>query len=187
MRGAGPERCAGLATGHRDVTSATYARISATLALMPHVRVLFALRQATAEPEYRRAMRILIATDAWRPQINGVVKTLECTIVELERRGHAVRVISPDMFWTMPMPSYPEIRLAFARKSRLRAILRDFNPDHVHIATEGPRLGHARRLPEGGSPLLHLLPYTVPGVRERAPPHSGPLELRHAPPLPRRG
>jgi glycosyltransferase involved in cell wall biosynthesis len=144
MRGAGPERCAGLATGHRDVTSATYARISATLALMPHVRVLFALRQATAEPEYRRAMRILIATDAWRPQINGVVKTLECTIVELERRGHAVRVISPDMFWTMPMPSYPEIRLAFARKSRLRAILRDFNPDHVHIATEGP-IGWAMR------------------------------------------
>jgi glycosyltransferase involved in cell wall biosynthesis len=89
-------------------------------------------------------MRILIATDAWRPQINGVVKTLECTIAELERRGHEVRVISPDMFFTVPMPSYPEIRLAFARSGRMRRAIEDFAPDHVHIATEGP-IGWAMR------------------------------------------
>ncbi len=89
-------------------------------------------------------MRIIIATDAWRPQLNGVVKTLECTIAELERRGHEVRVISPDMFWTAPMPSYPEIRLAFARAARIGAIIADFAPDHVHVATEGP-VGWAAR------------------------------------------
>jgi glycosyltransferase involved in cell wall biosynthesis len=89
-------------------------------------------------------MKILVATDAWRPQVNGVVKTLEATIVELERRGHATRVISPDMFWSMPLPSYPEIRLAWPRLSRLRAVLEEFRPDHVHIATEGP-IGWAMR------------------------------------------
>jgi glycosyltransferase involved in cell wall biosynthesis len=95
-------------------------------------------QRAETKAERRHHMRILIATDAWHPQVNGVVKTLECTIAELERRGHEVRVVSPDMFRTMPMPSYPEIRLAFARSGRMRAILEDFAPDHVHVATEGP-------------------------------------------------
>jgi glycosyltransferase involved in cell wall biosynthesis len=89
-------------------------------------------------------MRILIATDAWRPQVNGVVKTLEATIAELERRGHATAVVSPDMFPGVPLPSYPEIRLAFARAARMRAALDAFRPDHVHIATEGP-IGWAMR------------------------------------------
>jgi glycosyltransferase involved in cell wall biosynthesis len=89
-------------------------------------------------------MRILIATDAWRPQVNGVVKTLEATIDELERRGHAVRVVSPDLFFKVPMPTYPEIKLAFAGSSRMAAIIREFAPDHVHIATEGP-IGWAMR------------------------------------------
>jgi glycosyltransferase involved in cell wall biosynthesis len=97
-----------------------------------------------AKPENRLSMRILIATDAWRPQVNGVVKTLECTIAELERRGHEVRLISPDMFYTVPMPSYPEIRLALARSGRIQGMLDYFEPDHVHIATEGP-IGWAMR------------------------------------------
>jgi glycosyltransferase involved in cell wall biosynthesis len=89
-------------------------------------------------------MNILIATDAWLPQVNGVVKTLEQTIKELHHRGHSTRVISPDLFWTMPMPGYPEIRLARPQRAVLEAALDVFNPDHVHIATEGP-VGWAMR------------------------------------------
>jgi glycosyltransferase involved in cell wall biosynthesis len=89
-------------------------------------------------------MNILIATDAWLPQVNGVVKTLEQTIGELQRRGHSTRVISPDLFWTMPMPGYPEIRLARPQRAVLEAALDVFDPDHVHVATEGP-IGWAMR------------------------------------------
>jgi glycosyltransferase involved in cell wall biosynthesis len=89
-------------------------------------------------------MRILIATDAWLPQVNGVVTTLRNTIVELERLGHAVRLITPELFRTLPCPTYPEIRLALAPGSRVARIIDDFVPDAVHIATEGP-LGLATR------------------------------------------
>jgi glycosyltransferase involved in cell wall biosynthesis len=89
-------------------------------------------------------MRILIATDAWRPQVNGVVQTLASTIDVLARRSIETRVISPDQFPNMPMPSYPEIRLALPFLSRMRAVLDEFQPDHVHIATEGP-IGWAMR------------------------------------------
>jgi glycosyltransferase involved in cell wall biosynthesis len=116
-------------------------------------------------------MRILIATDAWRPQVNGVVKTLECTIAELERRGHSVRVVSPDMFFSVPMPSYPEIRLALAASGRIRALIADFRPDHVHISTEGP-LGWAVRracLREGRRFSTCYHTRFPEYVRERAP------------------
>jgi glycosyltransferase involved in cell wall biosynthesis len=86
----------------------------------------------------------MIATDAWRPQVNGVVKTLEATIADLARRGVETEVISPDMFPNMPMPAYPEIRLAWPNRRRMRAMLDAFGPDHVHIATEGP-IGWAMR------------------------------------------
>ena len=59
-------------------------------------------------------MRIAIVTDAWSPQVNGVVRTLQATRAELERMGHKVLVISPDLFPSLPCPTYPEIRLAFA-------------------------------------------------------------------------
>ncbi len=59
-------------------------------------------------------MRILIVTDAWTPQVNGVVRTLSSTIQELERMGHEVKVIEPGGFPSIPCPTYPEIRLALA-------------------------------------------------------------------------
>lgn len=83
-------------------------------------------------------MRICIVTDAWAPQINGVVKTLEQTIACLRADGHEVLVVAPDRFRSVPCPSYPEIRLSLFPYRRLAALLDDFAPDALHVATEGP-------------------------------------------------
>ncbi len=89
-------------------------------------------------------MRILIVTDAWSPQVNGVVRTLTRTRHELEGLGHEVHVISPDLFRNLPCPTYPEIRLAVLPGRRLPHMIDAFQPDAIHIATEGP-LGLAAR------------------------------------------
>ncbi len=83
-------------------------------------------------------MKILIVSDAWLPQINGVVRTLQRTTAELRQRGHDVDVIGPDRFRTIPCPTYPEIRLAIDALWKLPTMIRDANPDAIHIATEGP-------------------------------------------------
>lgn len=83
-------------------------------------------------------MRIAIATDAWSPQVNGVVRTLQAVRAELERQGHEVLIVSPDLFYSMPCPTYPEIRLAFARTAAVGRMLADFAPNAIHLATEGP-------------------------------------------------
>ena len=89
-------------------------------------------------------MRIVIASDAWRPQINGVVTTLEATAHELTARGHEVRIISTQGLLTLACPSYPEIRLAVWPGSHVARELKAFRPHAIHIATEGP-LGMAVR------------------------------------------
>ncbi len=89
-------------------------------------------------------MRILIVSDAWVPQINGVVRTYQRMCEELMARGHAVAVIGPDRFRTIPCPSYPEIRLAVDAWYKLGPMMAAFKPDAVHVATEGP-LGQAAR------------------------------------------
>ena len=89
-------------------------------------------------------IRLAIATDAWFPQVNGVVRTLSATVVELDRRGHEVELITPQRFLTVPMPGYSSIRLAMAPRFRLRRMLDAYAPDVVHIATEGP-IGWAAR------------------------------------------
>ena len=89
-------------------------------------------------------MNVSIITDAWHPQINGVVHTLNKTKDLLEKRGHKVQIISPDLFKTIPCPTYPEIRLALLPSRKIKKLLADFQPDAVHIATEGP-LGFAAR------------------------------------------
>ncbi len=88
--------------------------------------------------------RIALVTDAWHPQVNGVVRTLDTTCQHLERRGHEVLRVTPQDFTTVPCPSYPEIRLALWPRRRVAAMLDGFRPHAVHIATEGP-LGHAGR------------------------------------------
>lgn len=88
-------------------------------------------------------MRILLVTDTWTPQINGVVRTLQQVRAEAEGQGHVFDVVSPDLVRTIPCPSYPEIRLAIGGRRLIEAKL-DGAPDCIHIATEGP-LGMAAR------------------------------------------
>ena len=90
-------------------------------------------------------MRVVIVTDAWSPQVNGVVRTLQTIQAELEARGHAVKVISPDLYGSFPCPTYPEIRLAFVRSGVVGDAIAAFEPDAVHLATEGPLCLAARR------------------------------------------
>jgi glycosyltransferase involved in cell wall biosynthesis len=82
-------------------------------------------------------MRILIATDAWRPQVNGVVRSLESMAGAASALGATIEFLTPQDFRSMPMPTYPEIRLAFATAGAVGKRL-ERGYDHVHIATEGP-------------------------------------------------
>ena len=88
--------------------------------------------------------RILIVTDAWKPQVNGVVRTLTTVVQELQAMGHVVDVIGPDRFRTFPCPTYPDIALSLLPRRRLIRMIEAFKPDALHIATEGP-LGMAAR------------------------------------------
>jgi glycosyltransferase involved in cell wall biosynthesis len=90
-------------------------------------------------------MRIAIATDAWEPQVNGVVRTLRMTIDQMRMRGHAIEMITPDRFLTVSMPGYSEIALAVVPRAGTRRALKAFAPDVVHIVTEGPIGWAARR------------------------------------------
>ena len=89
-------------------------------------------------------MRIALVTDAWEPQMNGVVRTLTTTVAILRDWGHEVLVISPDDYPNFPCPTYPEIRLAMTTRLAVGQRIERFAPDAIHIATEGP-LGLAAR------------------------------------------
>jgi glycosyltransferase involved in cell wall biosynthesis len=89
-------------------------------------------------------MRILIVSDAWSPQVNGVVTSLQALIAELRGLGHLVKLLSPADFRHVPCPTYPEIPLAWDVWN-VGAAIRDFRPDCVHLATEGPLGWTARR------------------------------------------
>ena len=95
-------------------------------------------------PPFPGLTRILIVSDAWMPQVNGVVRTLRTVTDEIRAMGVTVEVIGPDRFKTIPMPSYPEIRLAIRPAKLLARLIEEFAPDALHIATEGP-LGMAAR------------------------------------------
>lgn len=83
-------------------------------------------------------MRILIVSDAWEPQVNGVVRTLKMTRRELEHQGHITEIISPLGFRAIPCPTYPEISLALTTAREMEKRIDRFAPDCLHIATEGP-------------------------------------------------
>ena len=90
---------------------------------------------------------IVIVSDAWEPQINGVVRTLKRIKEEMEKRGHAVDLVTPDQFHTVPLPGYSEIQLSYASKEKNGTVsekLDTLHPDQIYIATEGP-LGLAAR------------------------------------------
>jgi glycosyltransferase involved in cell wall biosynthesis len=89
-------------------------------------------------------MRILIATDAWRPQVNGVVHTLEANAQAAEALGAEVVFLNPEGFPSVGLPSYPGIRLALPGRREIFRRIADIRPDAIHIATEGP-IGHFAR------------------------------------------
>ena len=91
-------------------------------------------------------MRILLATDAWAPQVNGVVRTLTRVVADLREMGEEVEVISPDQFPTFPLPTYPEIKLAMGAHDKVQERFKAFEPEAIHIATEGPLGLAARRI-----------------------------------------
>jgi glycosyltransferase involved in cell wall biosynthesis len=88
-------------------------------------------------PGIAAQLKILIVTDAWKPQVNGVVRTLEVLGEDLTALGHKVRYATPEGRFTIGLPTYPEIRLAVLPRRQLEKEIRDFAPDAVHIATEG--------------------------------------------------
>ena len=89
-------------------------------------------------------MRISLATDAWFPQVNGVVRTLERLRAEASKLGAEIDIIGPDRFRTVPLPTYSEIRLAVTTPGTLAQHFENAAPDFIHIATEGP-IGHLAR------------------------------------------
>ena len=90
-------------------------------------------------------MRIMIVTDAWEPQVNGVVRTMQRVIGELEADGHVFEVVHPgEGFFTVPLPTYPEIKLALFARGKVEKRFDKFEPDAIHIVTEGT-LGMAGR------------------------------------------
>ncbi|CAB3773331.1 glycosyltransferase family 4 protein [Paraburkholderia humisilvae] len=101
-------------------------------------------------------MKIMIVTDAWEPQVNGVVRTLKNTTRELSALGHQIELLTPLEFKTIPCPTYPEIRLSLLPKRHLHRRINEFAPDALHIATEGP-LGLAARK----YAIRHKLPFTT--------------------------
>ena len=85
-------------------------------------------------------MKLLLVTDAWKPQVNGVVRSYLNTIPELEKMGMQVEVIHPELFKVrFGLPSYNEVKVVITRKKTLKNMMDQINPDHIHNATEGPK------------------------------------------------
>lgn len=89
-------------------------------------------------------MRVLVATDAWHPQVNGVVRTLTSLARAASGLGVKIEFLSPDGFPTVPVPTYPGLRLALPSRRAIVRRIDEARPDAIHIATEGP-IGHAVR------------------------------------------
>jgi glycosyltransferase involved in cell wall biosynthesis len=90
------------------------------------------------------SMRVLVATDAWRPQVNGVVRTLGSLARAAQKLGVEIVFLSPEGFWTFPVPTYPGLRLALPSRKRIAERIEAMKPNAIHLATEGP-IGHAVR------------------------------------------
>jgi glycosyltransferase involved in cell wall biosynthesis len=95
-------------------------------------------------PAGSNPMKVLVATDAWRPQVNGVVRTLNSLARAAAKLGVDIEFLSPDGFWTFPVPTYPGLRLALPSKKKIAERIEAAKPDAIHIATEGP-IGFAVR------------------------------------------
>ena len=82
--------------------------------------------------------RILIITDAWLPQVNGVVRSIEVLVREAPALGVEIEILAADGFRTVPLPTYPQLRVAVTRPGAVRRRIEELKPDFIHIATEGP-------------------------------------------------
>ncbi|MDE2133536.1 MAG: glycosyltransferase family 1 protein [Alphaproteobacteria bacterium] len=102
------------------------------------------------------SLKVLIVTDAWAPQVNGVVRTLEILGQDLRALGHEVRYATPQGRFTLPLPTYSEIRLAIFPRGDLEREIREYAPDAIHIATEGTLGMSARALC-----LKYHIPFTT--------------------------
>src|SRR5580693_3849838 len=101
-------------------------------------------------------MRILVATDAWHPQVNGVVRTLAMTAEAARSFGSDIAFLTPQSFRTFALPSYPGLRLALPFRAKVARLIADARPDSIHIATEGPIGIAVRRYCR-----KHSLPFTT--------------------------
>ena len=108
------------------------------------VRSLTRARQKFPMPNPESGLRVVIATDAWKPQVNGVVTTLDTLGKILTGLGNEVLYITPQDFKSFPMPTYPEIQLSLFPNRKVASMINGFKPDAIHIATEGP-IGRAAR------------------------------------------
>ena len=123
------------------------------------------MTQPTTAPHIN-GLKICIVTDAWHPQVNGVVRTLETLRKELKKLGHKVLVLSPKMFKTLPCPTYPEIRLSMNSPFRLAALLKKFDPDAGRRAATAASMACPSRrpiIPPFQSILRHGLNYPLIG------------------------
>lgn len=107
-------------------------------------------------PALREDMRLLIVTDAWLPQVNGVVRTHQALLSHLENQGVAVKLLTPEQFKTIPCPSYAEIRLSLFPRRKVAQIIKDYRPNAIHISTEGPLGWAVRRFC-----VKHNVPFTT--------------------------
>jgi hypothetical protein len=130
-------------------------------------------------------LRILMVTDAWKPQINGVVHTLERLAETLTAFDAEADFLTPNIFRTLPMPTYPDIRLALTTPGNVARIIEERRPDHIHIVTEGPLGIMARRYCLARRPPLHhQLPHALSRICQRPPAPARELDLRLAAQLP---
>ena len=110
--------------------------------------------------------KILLVTDAWAPQVNGVVRVQDAHIRALMARGYEVVVIEPSQFYTIPLPRYPDIRLALFPRRRIGRVIEEHKPDAIHLMTEGPfGVGGAVCVLQKGDTLYDLVPYASPALR----------------------
>ena len=115
-------------------------------------------------------MRILVATDAWHPQVNGVVRTLTMMAEAAKALGVEVSFLTPQSFRTFAMPSYPDLRLALPYPAKIARLIADARPDSIHIATEGPiGLSVRRYCRKHGLPFTTSFHTRFPGIHLGAP------------------
>src|SRR6184192_278223 len=131
-------------------------------------------------------MRILVATDAWHPQVNGVVRTLTMMAEAAKAFGVDVSFLTPQSFRTFAMPSYRDLRVALPYPAKIAQLIAEARPDSIHIATEGPigllARSHCR---QQGLPFTNEPSYPLSGVHLGAPAGSRILDLGGAARLPR--